>query len=88
MHSSLHQQSISHSEFDLFFSFMFDSCLGDHRIPSPVLADDVALLAPSSSLSYALERFAAESEVAWKEISTIKSKAIVLSWKKVSGDGA
>ncbi|KAK3535803.1 hypothetical protein QTP70_021119 [Hemibagrus guttatus] len=56
---------------------------GDHRISSLLFAD-VVLLAPSSQdLQHTLGRFAAECEVAGMRVSTSKSEAMVLNWKKV-----
>ncbi|KAK3544435.1 hypothetical protein QTP86_012124 [Hemibagrus guttatus] len=58
---------------------------GDHRISSLIFADDVVLLAPSSlDLQHALGRFAAECEAAGMRVSTSKSEAMVLDWKKVA----
>ncbi|KAK3564177.1 hypothetical protein QTP86_010807 [Hemibagrus guttatus] len=58
---------------------------GDHRISSLIFADDVVLLASSSlDLQHALGRFAAECEAAGMRVSTSKSKAMVLDWKKVA----
>ncbi|KAK3515760.1 hypothetical protein QTP70_030463 [Hemibagrus guttatus] len=58
---------------------------GDHRISSLIFADDVVLLAPSSQdLQCALGRFAAECEAAGMRVSTSKSEAMVLDWKKVA----
>ncbi|KAK3566209.1 hypothetical protein QTP86_029183 [Hemibagrus guttatus] len=58
---------------------------GDHKISSLLFADDVVLLAPSSlDLQHALGRFAAECEAAGMRISTSKSEAMVLDWKKVA----
>ncbi|KAK3524458.1 hypothetical protein QTP70_029309 [Hemibagrus guttatus] len=58
---------------------------GDHRISSLIFADDVVLLAPSSlDLQHALGRFAAECEAAGMRVSTSKSEAMVLNWKKVA----
>ncbi|KAK3531048.1 hypothetical protein QTP70_008768 [Hemibagrus guttatus] len=46
---------------------------------------DVVLLAPSSqNLQHALGRFAAECEAAGMRVSTSKSEAMVLDWKKVA----
>ncbi|KAI3371667.1 hypothetical protein L3Q82_024232, partial [Scortum barcoo] len=57
---------------------------GDLRIPSLLFADDVVLLASSSSgLQLSLGRFAAEYEAAGMRISTSKSEAMVLSRKGV-----
>uniref|UniRef100_A0A8C1ILG2 Reverse transcriptase domain-containing protein n=1 Tax=Cyprinus carpio TaxID=7962 RepID=A0A8C1ILG2_CYPCA len=57
---------------------------GDHMISSLLFADDVVMLASSGQdLQRALGRFAAECEVAEMRISTSKSEAIVLSWKRV-----
>ncbi|KAI3353859.1 hypothetical protein L3Q82_004862 [Scortum barcoo] len=60
---------------------------GGLRIPSLLFADDVVLLASSSSdLQLSLGRtirFAAECEAAGMRISTSKSEAMVLSWKRV-----
>ncbi|KAK3507428.1 hypothetical protein QTP70_020629 [Hemibagrus guttatus] len=58
---------------------------GDHRISSLIFADDVVLLAPSSlDLQHALGRFAAECEAAGMRLSSSKSEAMVLDWKKVA----
>ncbi|KAK3526805.1 hypothetical protein QTP70_033550 [Hemibagrus guttatus] len=58
---------------------------GDHRISSLIFAGDVVLLAPSSlDLQHALGRFAAECEAAGMRVSTSKSEAMVLDWKKVA----
>ncbi|KAK3530440.1 hypothetical protein QTP86_024352 [Hemibagrus guttatus] len=58
---------------------------GDHRISSLIFADDVVLLAPSSlDLQHALGHFAAECEAAGMRVSTSKSEAMVLDWKKVA----
>ncbi|KAK3564604.1 hypothetical protein QTP86_023765, partial [Hemibagrus guttatus] len=58
---------------------------GDHRISSLIFADDVVLLAPSSlDLQHALGCFAAECEAAGMRVSTSKSEAMVLDWKKVA----
>ncbi|KAK3567642.1 hypothetical protein QTP86_020413, partial [Hemibagrus guttatus] len=58
---------------------------GDHRISSLIFADDVVLLASSSlDLQHALVRFAAECEAAGMRVSTSKSEAMVLNWKKVA----
>ncbi|KAK3568587.1 hypothetical protein QTP86_009401 [Hemibagrus guttatus] len=58
---------------------------GDHRISLLLFADDVVLLAPSSQdLQRALGHFPAECEVAGMRISTSKSEAMVLDWKKVA----
>ncbi|KAK3530893.1 hypothetical protein QTP70_004413 [Hemibagrus guttatus] len=58
---------------------------GDHRISLLLFADDVVLLAPSSlDLQHALGRFAAECEAAGMRVSTSKSEAMVLDWKKVA----
>ncbi|KAK3530762.1 hypothetical protein QTP70_000798 [Hemibagrus guttatus] len=58
---------------------------GDHRISSLLFEDDVVLLAPSSlDLQHALEHFAAECEAAGMRVSTSKSEAMVLNWKKVA----
>ncbi|KAK3508878.1 hypothetical protein QTP70_012511 [Hemibagrus guttatus] len=58
---------------------------GDHRISSLIFADDVVLLASSSlDLQHALGRFAAECEAAGMRVSTSKSEAMVLDWKKVA----
>ncbi|KAK3511176.1 hypothetical protein QTP70_032221, partial [Hemibagrus guttatus] len=47
--------------------------------------DDVVLLAPSSlDLQHALGHFAAECEAAGMRVSTSKSEAMVLDWKKVA----
>ncbi|KAK3538698.1 hypothetical protein QTP86_013041 [Hemibagrus guttatus] len=52
---------------------------------SPVFADDIVLLAPSSlDLQHALGRFAAECEAAGLRVSTSKSEAMVLNRKKVA----
>ncbi|KAK3534950.1 hypothetical protein QTP70_002031 [Hemibagrus guttatus] len=57
---------------------------GDHRISSLIPADDVVLLASSSlDLQHALGRFSAECEAAGMRVSTSKSEAMVLDWKKV-----
>ncbi|KAI3377606.1 hypothetical protein L3Q82_008432 [Scortum barcoo] len=57
---------------------------GDLRIPSLLFADDVVLLASSSSdLQLSLGRFAAECEAAGMRISTSKSEAMVLSRERV-----
>ncbi|KAK3554499.1 hypothetical protein QTP70_024405, partial [Hemibagrus guttatus] len=46
---------------------------------------DVVLLVPSSlDLQHALGRFAAECEAAGMRVSTSKSEAMVLDWKKVA----
>ncbi|KAI3362592.1 hypothetical protein L3Q82_001680 [Scortum barcoo] len=57
---------------------------GNHRISSLLFADDVVLLASSSSqdLQHVLERFAAECEAAGMRISTSKSEAMVLDPEK------
>ncbi|TWW73526.1 hypothetical protein D4764_15G0009200 [Takifugu flavidus] len=53
-------------------------------IGSLLFADDVVLLTPSArDLQQSLDRFAAECEAAGMRISTSKSEAMVLSWKKV-----
>ncbi|KAI3351149.1 hypothetical protein L3Q82_005711 [Scortum barcoo] len=58
---------------------------GNHRISSLLFADDVVLLASSSQdLQHVLERFAAECEAAGMRISTSKSEAMVLDWKRVA----
>ncbi|KAK3512519.1 hypothetical protein QTP70_015647, partial [Hemibagrus guttatus] len=58
---------------------------GDHRISSLIFADDVVLLASSSlDLQHALGSFAAECEAAGMKVSTSKSEAMVLDWKKVA----
>ncbi|KAI3377068.1 hypothetical protein L3Q82_000278 [Scortum barcoo] len=58
---------------------------GNHRISSLLFADDVVLLASSSQdLQRVLERFAAECEAAGMRISTSKSEAMVLDWKRVA----
>ncbi|KAK3510218.1 hypothetical protein QTP70_030444, partial [Hemibagrus guttatus] len=58
---------------------------GDHRISSLIFADDVVLLASSGlDLQHALGRFAAECEAAGMRVSTSKSEAMVLDWKKVA----
>ncbi len=58
---------------------------GDHMISSLLFADDVVLLAPSDQdLRHALGRFAAECKAAGMRISASKSKAMVLSRKKVA----
>ncbi|KAK3536643.1 hypothetical protein QTP86_015444, partial [Hemibagrus guttatus] len=58
---------------------------GDHRISSLFFADDVVLLASSGlDLQHALGRFAAECEAAGMRVSTSKSEAMVLDWKKVA----
>ncbi|KAK3559901.1 hypothetical protein QTP86_026426 [Hemibagrus guttatus] len=58
---------------------------GDHRISLLIFADDVVLLAPSSlGLQHALGHFAAECEAAGMRVSTSKSEAMVLHWKKVA----
>uniref|UniRef100_A0A674MGB6 Reverse transcriptase domain-containing protein n=1 Tax=Takifugu rubripes TaxID=31033 RepID=A0A674MGB6_TAKRU len=57
---------------------------GDLRIGSPLFADDVVLLASSArDLQLSLDRFAAACEAAGMKISTSKSEAMVLNWKKV-----
>ncbi|KAI3370382.1 hypothetical protein L3Q82_024470, partial [Scortum barcoo] len=62
---------------------------GNHRISSLLFADDVVLLASSSSqdLQHVLERFAAECEAAGMRISTSKSEAMVLDRKRVAWRG-
>ncbi|KAG1940293.1 hypothetical protein F2P79_016769 [Pimephales promelas] len=58
---------------------------GDHTISSLFFANDVVMLAPSvQDLQHALGRFAAECEAAGMRISTSKSKAMVLSQKRVA----
>uniref|UniRef100_A0A6Q2ZQA7 54 kDa nucleoporin n=1 Tax=Esox lucius TaxID=8010 RepID=A0A6Q2ZQA7_ESOLU len=58
---------------------------GDHTISSLLFADDVVVLAPSNQgLQHALGRFAAECEAVGMKISTSKSEAMVLSWKRVA----
>ncbi|KAK3519732.1 hypothetical protein QTP70_003707 [Hemibagrus guttatus] len=58
---------------------------GDHRISSLIFADDVVLLAPCSlDLQHALGCFAAKCETAGMRVSTSKSEAMVLDWKKVA----
>ncbi|KAI3352306.1 hypothetical protein L3Q82_005177 [Scortum barcoo] len=58
---------------------------GNHRISSLLFADDVVLLASSSQdLQHVLERFAAECEAAGMRISTSKSEAMALDWKRVA----
>ncbi|KAK3526236.1 hypothetical protein QTP70_018714 [Hemibagrus guttatus] len=58
---------------------------GDHRISSLIFADDVVLLASSGlDLQHALGHFAAECEAAGMRVSTSKSEAMVLDWKKVA----
>uniref|UniRef100_A0A8C6KH39 Reverse transcriptase domain-containing protein n=1 Tax=Nothobranchius furzeri TaxID=105023 RepID=A0A8C6KH39_NOTFU len=55
------------------------------RISSLLFADDVVLLASSSSdLQLLLGRFAAECEAAGMRISTSKSETMVLDWKRVA----
>ncbi|TWW64116.1 hypothetical protein D4764_03G0011240 [Takifugu flavidus] len=57
---------------------------GDLRIGSLLFADDVVLLASSArDLQLSLDRFAAACEAAGMKISTSKSEAMVLNWKKV-----
>ncbi|KAK3558333.1 hypothetical protein QTP86_017264 [Hemibagrus guttatus] len=57
----------------------------DHRILLLLFADDVVLLASSSlDLQHALERFAAECEVAGMSVSTSISEAMVLNRKKLA----
>ncbi|TWW77456.1 Transposon TX1 uncharacterized 149 kDa protein ORF 2 [Takifugu flavidus] len=57
---------------------------GDLRIGSLLFADDVVLLASSArDLQRSLDRFAAACEAAGMRISTSKSEAMVLNWKKV-----
>ena len=57
---------------------------GGLRIPSLLCADGVVLLASSNTdLQLSLGRFAAECEVAGMKISTSKSEAMVLDWKRV-----
>ncbi|TWW64132.1 hypothetical protein D4764_03G0011400 [Takifugu flavidus] len=59
-------------------------CATTDQIGSLLFADDVVLLASSArDLQRSLDRFAAECEVAGMRISTFKSKAMVLSRKKV-----
>ncbi|KAI3361665.1 hypothetical protein L3Q82_002028 [Scortum barcoo] len=58
---------------------------GGLRIPSLLFVDDVVLLASSrSDLQLSLEQFAAECEAPGMRISTSKSKAMVLSRKRVN----
>ncbi|KAI3375494.1 hypothetical protein L3Q82_003824 [Scortum barcoo] len=58
---------------------------GNHRISSLLFADDVVLMASSGQdLQHVLERFAAECEAAGMRISTSKSEAMVLDWKRVA----
>ena len=57
---------------------------GGLQIPSLLFADGTVLLALSNSdLQLSLEPFAAECQMAGMRISTSKSKAMVLSWKRV-----
>ncbi|TWW71606.1 hypothetical protein D4764_16G0001030 [Takifugu flavidus] len=57
---------------------------GDLRIGSRLFADDVVLLASSArDLQRSLDRFAAACKAAGMKISTSKSEAMVLNWKKV-----
>ncbi|KAI3363989.1 hypothetical protein L3Q82_001584 [Scortum barcoo] len=59
---------------------------GNHRISSLLfMQDDVVLMASSGQdLQHVLERFAAECEAAGMRISTSKSEAMVLDWKRVA----
>ncbi|TWW77032.1 R2DM Retrovirus-related Pol polyprotein from type II retrotransposable element [Takifugu flavidus] len=58
---------------------------GDLRIESLLFADDVVLLASSAcDLQRSLDRFAAACKAAGRRISTSKSEAMVLNWKKVA----
>ncbi|KAI3373393.1 hypothetical protein L3Q82_021941 [Scortum barcoo] len=62
-----------------------ESRFGNHRISSLLFADDVVLMASSGQdLQHVLERFAAECEAAGMRISTSKSEAMVLDWKRVA----
>ena len=56
----------------------------DLQIPSLLFADDLILLASSNSdLQLSLARFVAECEAVGMRIGTSKSKAMVLSQKRV-----
>ena len=54
------------------------------RFPSQLFTDDIVLLAsPNSDLQLSLGRFAAERQAAVMRISTSKTEAMVLSWKRL-----